>query len=261
MEYIIQKDEMGIINYYNQNQELIMQDYNVLDDIIRLTYENNHIVKINNDNLTLELDFKGRLLNGFFVNGITCYFSYQHSKAVFLDVDGQYLGSLDISLETINGSNRIYLAKNLIQKLESCAVSLIDKHFNNDLNNINKQISKVNDLMVEDAVDILKQDNRRSCAKILNSYDEAELREKRNLLLLYKKKNFISKLLTRKDSYEEKCQQITRKYAKKRTQLKTNCDYANELKKLKAKETSFLFNQHRLNELLEEREALYLTRK
>ena len=254
MDYIVLKDEMGIINYYNQNKELIMQVYNIFDENIRLYYQDGIIVNVSNDNITLELDYKGRILTGEFNNGLNCYFSYKHGKAVFLDYDGKYLGDLNLTLETINDSNRIYIVRKLFDKLEQFGKNLLTNRFHQEIDDIESKIDKVNNLMIDNVVSIINQDNRHSCNKILSDYQEREALEKQKLL----RKNLSD------EEYNLKYQKITRKYAYKRRKLKMEFNYANELKKYKAKAASLMFNQHRLNELITEKKQLkeeYLTRR
>ncbi len=259
MNCIIEKDEMGIINYYNQNRELIRQDYRDLNEIISFYYENNKINKISNGSITLELDYYGNPLIAFFNNGLTCYFAYKHSKGVFIDYDGKYLGDITVLLDKINSQNRLYIVKNLLHKLENSSNKLINTRYNSEIFNVKAKISYVNNLMINDTINILKQDKYHNCQRILKEYDEEELRKKRLLLQLYKNKLLVNRVI-----YENKKTKITKKYAKKRRQLKTQYDYANEYEEIKAKQNSLMFNQSRLDNLLKLEEKInneYLSRR
>ena len=254
MDFIVKKDELGVISYYDQDI-LIMQDYNLDDENIRLYFEDNHIVKITNERVSLELDFKGRVLTADLINGLTCYFSYKHQKIAFFDYNGEYLGELAFSLELINEVNRLYIAKNLMHKLENFSCSLINNSYEKKLNALDEKITSINDLIVSDVVSILGQQNRRDCQKKLKVFNREELSKRRKLLMHFK---------DNKEVYKRKNQKLTRKYVQKRRQLKSEFNYEEQLREFNDKQADIKTNQQLLNELILEKNNLnndYLARR
>ena len=73
MKYIIEKNEMGIINYYNLDKKLLMQEYQIPNDKIILYYHDKGIVKVKTNNLNLDLDLNGNIISADFNNGVTAY--------------------------------------------------------------------------------------------------------------------------------------------------------------------------------------------
>ena len=102
MKYIVEKDEMGVINYYNFEKKLLMQEYQTVNDT---------------NNLELALDLNSNILTADFNNGVTAYFASKHQKIVFLDIDGEYLGSLYMNVEPIENNSWLYVIIKIINKL------------------------------------------------------------------------------------------------------------------------------------------------
>ena len=256
MKYIIEKDEMGIINYYNQDKQLVMQEYQIENYDIFLYYEDGKIIKVKANNLVLDLDFKGQILTADFKNEVTAYFSYKHQKIVFLDCDSEYLGFLKMTLEPIEGKSWLYVIKKIIVRLDETIPKLIEDKYESKLSNVNKQITNINDEMVEDVVAILNQKNLHDLNKILKDYQQKEIREKRKLLL---KRQFISR-----ENYQKKYQEITRKYRFKRRELKKCYGYYEEQEKLYNRQLNLQEKEEKLNELILEKKQInneYLLRR
>ncbi len=249
MKYIIQKDEMGVVNYFNLKKELVMQVYEMVDNVISLCYENNKIVKIKARNLKMDLDLNGNILTVDFNNGVTAYFANKHQKIVFLDHDGEYLGSLNMNLEPIYSNSRIYIVNKIINKLNEVMPILIANRYANSMENVQDEIRDVNDDMVLDAVTILTDDNRHSIEKILKDYRKQEIITKRFLSLRKSK-------LT-KEQYNQKYLEITKKYIEKRNKLKMRYGYIEEKRKLEDVQRHFIANQNKLNKLLLKKEDIY----
>ena len=249
MKYIVEKDEMGVINYYNLEKKLLMQEYQTADDTITLYYHDKKIVKIKANNLELALDLNGNILTADFNNGVTAYFASKHQKIVFLDTDGEYLGSLNMNIEPIYSSNRIYIINKIINKLNETMPILMENKYSVSIENVNDKIHQVNNEMVSKTVAILSQDNRRSIEKILSDYRKQEIRDKKFLSLRRKKLS--------KEQYAKKYDEITMKYATKRSQLKSRYNYLAERRKLEELQAELFNNQNDLDELLLEKRNIY----
>lgn len=249
MKYIIKKDEMGIINYYNLEKQLVMQEYQTMNDTINLYYHNKKITKITTNKLVVDLDSNGNIINADFINGVTAYFANKHHKIIFLDHDGEYLGSINSKLEPITSNNKIYIIDKIINKLNETMPNLIANKYSNQMNKVDCEINNVNDEMIREVVSILEQDNRRSIEKILNDYHKQELRDKKILSLIRK---YLSK-----EEYQNKYNKITAKYHLKRIQLKKRYNYLNERRKLEIVEKEFINNQSKLNKLILEKRDIY----
>ena len=249
MKYIIEKDEMGIVNYYNLDKQLIMQEYQNLNDIITLYYHDKKIVKIKTNNLTMDLDLEGNILTGVFNNGVTAYFAKKHKKIIFLDHDGEYLGSLNMLLEAIESNSWLYVIVKIVNKLNETMPLLLVSKYHASIENIDNKIHDINNEMVDKTIDILHDDNRRSIEKILKDY---RLQEKRAKKFLTLRKNKLSK-----EQYQQKYEEITKKYATKRSRLKMRYNYLNERKELEEKQDELMMKQYELNKLLLAKKDLY----
>ncbi len=249
MKYIVEKDEMGVINYYNFEKKLLMQEYQTVNDTITLYYHDKKIVKIKANNLELALDLNSNILTADFNNGVTAYFASKHQKIVFLDIDGEYLGSLYMNVEPIENNSWLYVIIKIINKLNETMPILIENRYTASISKVNDKIHQVNNEMVSKTVTILNQDNRRSIEKILSDYHKQEIRAKKFLFLRRKKLS--------KEQYAKKYDEITMKYATKRSQLKSRYNYLAERRKLEELQTEFFNNQNDLDELLLEKKAIY----
>ncbi len=249
MKYIIEKDEMGIINYYNLEKQLIMQEYYTVNDKINLYYQDKKIIKVKTNKLELALDLNGNILTADFNNGVTVYFASKHQKIVFLDHDGEYLGSLNMNIEPIYSNNRIYIINKIINKLNEVMPMLIANRYANSIENVQDEIRDINDDMILDTVTILNDDNRHSIEKILKDYQKQEILAKKFLSLRKSK-------LT-KEQYNQKYLAITKKYNNKRNKIKRRYGYIKEKSKLKDVQRHFIDNQNKLNKLLLEKKDIY----
>ncbi len=249
MKYIVEKDEMGVINYYNFEKKLLMQEYQTVNDNITLYYHDKKIVKIKANNLELALDLNSNILTADFNNGVTAYFASKHQKIVFLDIDGEYLGSLYMNVEPIENNSWLYVIIKIINKLNETMPILIENRYTASISKVNDKIHQVNNEMVSKTVTILNQDNRRSIEKILSDYHKQEIRAKKFLFLRRKKLS--------KEQYAKKYDEITMKYATKRSQLKSRYNYLAERRKLEELQAELFNNQNDLDELLLEKKAIY----
>ena len=249
MKYIVEKDEMGVINYYNFEKKLLMQEYQTVNDTITLYYHDKKIVKIKANNLELALDLNSNILTADFNNGVTAYFASKHQKIVFLDIDGEYLGSLYMNVEPIENNSWLYVIIKIINKLNETMPILIENRYTASISKVNDKIHQVNNEMVSKTVTILNQDNRRSIEKILSDYHKQEIRAKKFLFLRRKKLS--------KEQYAKKYDEITMKYATKRSQLKSRYNYLAERRKLEELQAELFNNQNDLDELLLEKKAIY----
>ena len=249
MKYIIKKDKMGIVNYYNLEKQLIMQEYQTINDKITLYYHDKRIVKVTANNIELTLDLNGNILNADFANGVMAYFASKHQKIVFLDHDGEYLGSLNMNLEPIENNSWLYVIIKIINKLNDIMPKLIANKYANYLENVDEKINDINNEMISETIDILNQDSRRSIEKILSNYQKQEILAKKFL-------NLIKKKLT-KEQYQKKYIEISKKYASKRSKLKSRYNYLKERRNLEEVQESFINNQNKLNKLLLEKEDIY----
>lgn len=249
MKYIVEKDEMGVINYYNFEKKLLMQEYQTVNDNITLYYHDKKIVKIKANNLELALDLNSNILTADFNNGVTAYFASKHQKIVFLDIDGEYLGSLYMNVEPIENNSWLYVIIKIINKLNETMPILIENRYTASISKVNDKIHQVNNEMVSKTVTILNQDNRRSIEKILSDYHKQEIRAKKFLFLRRKKLS--------KEQYAKKYDEITMKYATKRSQLKSRYNYLAERRKLEELQAELFNNQNDLDELLLEKRNIY----
>ena len=124
-----------------------------------------------------------------------------------------------------------------------------ENRYTASISKVNDKIHQVNNEMVSKTVTILNQDNRRSIEKILSDYHKQEIRAKKFLFLRRKKLS--------KEQYAKKYDEITMKYATKRSQLKSRYNYLAERRKLEELQAELFNNQNDLDELLLEKKAIY----
>ena len=243
------KDEMGVVNYYNLDKQLVMQEYQTINDLITLYYHDKKITKIKANNLVLDLDMAGNILHATFNNGVAAYFASKHERIIFLDHDGEYLGFLKMAVPTVESSSWLYVIVKIINKLNETMPILIKNKYQNLMANVQKDIKTVNDEMILDTISILQDDNRHSVDKILKDY---RLEEKRAKEFLALRKSKLSK-----EKYQQKHEEITKKYAIKRSRLKMRYGYMKERKELEEKQDELMMKQYELNKLLLAKKDLY----
>ena len=229
-------DKLGIIHSYNDSNELISEEFSFQDEKLVFIYQNNVLKQIDSNDVTLFFDTLGNIVSVHFNDGIIANYFYKHHKFIFMNENGLVLGNVFLNIAPIESSKNYFFVKKIVNQLVRAKSRLVLNNYRQRLLELDEEISSLNELIVEDACQILSQKNRFVCKQLLKNLDKKE-----------------AKCLKRNANNRKK---VILKYSVKRDKVRKMFEYERELEILKSLQNKINLENSRLNSLILKRHEL-----